>query len=65
MAWWLPSLKNFITSGGTGTTDLGELLTPGSNRVVVTQVDDCEVGNNLQSAVATLNGGPVDVGTCN
>lgn len=47
--------------GRTGTTDLSELLIEGTNRVVITQVDDCPTGNNLQSAIVVLNGESVDV----
>lgn len=55
---------SYVLSGGTGTTDLAALLVPGVNRVVVTQVDDCAVGNNLQRAATSVNGGEVDVGDC-
>jgi len=55
---------SYVLGGGTGTTDLATYLTPGVNRVVVTQMDDCATGNNLGSAVTTLNGGSVDVGVC-
>jgi hypothetical protein len=43
--------------GGSGTTDLEALVVSGEiNRVVVTQVDDCCVENNLNSAIVVLNG---------
>ncbi|MFA5684997.1 MAG: VWD domain-containing protein [Lysobacteraceae bacterium] len=43
----------------TATTDLRSLLRPGKNRVVITQVDWCPVGNQLQSAQVQLNGSRV------
>src|SRR5579872_6442413 len=44
--------------GGTGsTTDLSPYMVAGEvNRVLITQVDDCAVGNNLQYAQIFLNG---------
>lgn len=39
-----------------GTTDLRDLMAPGPNRVVITQVDWCPNGNKLQSAKVELNG---------
>ncbi len=41
------------------TTDLRDLLVTGRNRVVITQVDWCPVGNQLQSAQVELNGSMV------
>lgn len=41
------------------TTDLKNLVVAGRNRVVVTQVDWCPVGNQLQSATVQLNGSNV------
>lgn len=42
--------------GGTGTADLKDLVVAGeTNRVVVTQVDDCCPDNRLRSAIVTLN----------
>ena len=47
---------SYVYLGGTGTANLASYVTTGQNRVVVTQVDDCPVGNNLQSASVVLNG---------
>ena len=47
---------SYVYLGGSGTADLAGYVTEGQNRVVVTQVDDCPGGNQLQSAVVTLNG---------
>lgn len=47
---------SYVYLGGTGTSDLASYIVTGENRVVVTQVDDCPVGNNLQSANVVLNG---------
>lgn len=47
---------SYVYLGGSGTTDLGRLLTTGHNRVVITQVDDCCRENNLRSARVVLNG---------
>jgi len=52
---------SYIYLGGTSTTNLASYVTEGVNRVVVTQVDDCPTGNNLQSALVVLNGETVDV----
>lgn len=41
------------------TTDLKALVRPGKNRVVVTQVDWCPQGNQLQSAQVRLNGSTI------
>jgi hypothetical protein len=47
---------------GTVTANLASFVVAGEvNRVVVTQVDDCCVENNLDSAVVTLNGSTVQV----
>jgi hypothetical protein len=56
---------SYVFLGGSGTTDLHDLVRSGEvNRVVVTQVDDCCVENNLRSAVVVLNGQIVHTG-CN
>jgi hypothetical protein len=48
---------SYVYLGGSGTTDLEALVVSGEiNRVVVTQVDDCCVENNLNSAIVVLNG---------
>lgn len=54
---------SFVFLGGTQTTgNLAQFLASGEiNRVVVTQVDDCPVGNNLGSAAIVLNGEAVPV----
>ncbi len=49
------------TDQSSATTDLKALVTPGKNRVVITQVDWCPVGNQLQSAQVHLNGSNVAV----
>jgi hypothetical protein len=49
--------------GGSGTTDLSDLVIEGSNRVVITQVDDCPTGNNLHYAGVVINGDLVNVPT--
>jgi len=46
-----------------GTTDLSSLVSVGTNRVVITQVDDCATGNTLGSAIVTLNDETVQVPT--
>jgi hypothetical protein len=54
---------SYVFLGGSGTTDLSTLVVSGeTNRVVVTQVDDCCVENNLHSAVVVLNGEVIDTG---
>jgi hypothetical protein len=54
---------SYVYLGGTGTTDLAPYVLSGeTNRVVVTQVDDCCSENNLRSAVVVLNGEPVQLG---
>ena len=54
---------SYVTRAATGATsatkDLKALLVPGRNRIVVTQVDWCPVGNQLQSAQVQLNGSAV------
>lgn len=45
------------------TTDLKALVATGRNRVVITQVDWCPVGNQLQSAKVQLNGSSVSAAT--
>ncbi len=48
---------SYVFLGGSGTTNLATYVVAGeTNRVVVTQVDDCPTGNNLQSATVVLNG---------
>ncbi|MCU0757558.1 MAG: hypothetical protein MUE46_21035 [Xanthomonadales bacterium] len=42
-----------------GTADLAALMAAGQNRVVITQVDWCPVGNKLQSAKVELNGSTI------
>jgi hypothetical protein len=54
---------SYVFLGGSGTTDLAAFVVSGeSNRVVVTQVDDCCIENNLRSAVVLLNGQVVHTG---
>ncbi len=53
---------SYVYLGRTGTTNLAPFVVPGEiNRVVVTQVDDCAVGNKIRYAVVTLNGETIDV----
>lgn len=52
---------SYIYLGDTETANLAAYVAEGVNRVVVTQMDDCPDGNNLQSAVVVLNGESVDV----
>ncbi|MDO9444125.1 MAG: PxKF domain-containing protein [Dehalococcoidia bacterium] len=49
---------SYIYLGGSqSTTDLSTAMVAGEvNRVVITQMDDCAVGNNLQYAQISLNG---------
>jgi len=47
---------SYVYLGGSGTANLAAYVTTGENRVVVTQVDDCPVGNNLQVGNVVLNG---------
>ena len=53
---------SYVFLSESGTTNLADYVTTGQNRVVVTQVDDCPTGNNLQSAIVVLNG--LAVPTC-
>jgi hypothetical protein len=42
---------SYVYLGGSGTSNLAPYVAEGeTNRVVITQMDDCAVGNNLQSA---------------
>lgn len=52
---------SYVYLSESGTTNLASYVTEGVNRVVVTQVDDCPTGNNLQSAIVVLNGEAVAV----
>lgn len=47
---------SYVFLGGAGTSDLAEFMTVGTNRVVITQVDDCAIGNQLERADVVLNG---------
>ncbi len=48
---------SYVFLGGTGTANLGPYVVPGeTNRVVITQMDDCYSGNNLGRAEVDLNG---------
>jgi hypothetical protein len=48
---------SYVYLGRTGTSDLAPYMVIGeTNRVVITQIDDCAVGNNLQTANVVLNG---------
>lgn len=49
-------LNNFVRYNENVTMDLARFLRPGSNRVVITQVDDCPAGNKLRRADVVLNG---------
>lgn len=45
---------SYVFLGGSGTANLAPHVVAGeTNRVVITQMDDCAVGNNLGSAVST------------
>ena len=49
---------SYVFLNGSGTTDLSSFVAIGErNRVVVTQVDDCATGNNLEVGRVALNGG--------
>ena len=51
---------SYVYLGGTVTANLASYVVAGqTNRVVVTQVDDCPVGNNLGVADVVLNGNVV------
>lgn len=55
---------SYVNAGSTSSSqDLSALIVEGVNRIVITQLDDCASGNNLQSAVVTLNADTVG-GTC-
>lgn len=48
---------SYVYLGATATTNLKDYVVTGEvNRVVITQVDDCPVGNTLQVAQVVLNG---------
>jgi hypothetical protein len=47
---------SYVRLGGKETTDLKDLMVKGRNRIVITQVDDCPLGNQLQSATVEMNG---------
>ena len=48
---------SYVFLGGSGTANLAEYIAAGeTNRVVITQVDDCAVQNNLWEARVVLNG---------
>jgi PKD domain len=47
---------SYVYLGGSGTSDLASYMTEGVNRIVVTQVDDCPVGNNLITGNVVLDG---------
>ncbi len=48
---------SYVFLNATGTTDLASFMQIGEvNRVVITQIDDCATGNNLQTANIVLNG---------
>ncbi len=52
-----PSDGYIFLGGAQATGNLASFVAPGEvNRVVITQVDDCAVGNNLNSAQVFLNG---------
>jgi len=52
---------SYVYLSGGGTTDLAPYMNIGeSNRVVITQIDDCATGNNLHSAIVLLNGEAVE-----
>jgi hypothetical protein len=54
---------SYVYLGAASTANLASYILEGVNRVVITQVDDCAVGNNLRSATVTLNGSAV-LGVC-
>ncbi|MCF7922683.1 MAG: T9SS type A sorting domain-containing protein [Candidatus Marinimicrobia bacterium] len=47
---------SYVYLSTSNTADLATYVTTGENRVVVTQVDDCPTGNNLNQASVVLNG---------
>jgi len=55
-----PSDAYIYLGGPSETTDIKQYIAVGEvNRVVITQVDDCPSGNNLQYAAIVLNGTPI------
>lgn len=55
---------SYVALGNSGTTNLNSYIVAGeTNRVVITQVDDCWSGNNLQVANVVLNGSVVQTAT--
>lgn len=52
---------SYVKLNAAGTSDLKDELVTGSNRVVITQVDDCASANNLRSATVSLNGQTLQV----
>lgn len=46
---------SYVFLGGSGTTNLASYLVTGTNRVVITQMDDCASGNNLSEATIVVN----------
>jgi hypothetical protein len=53
----------FAYLGQKKTNSFSQYLVDGRNRLVVTQVDDCQVENNIVATVS-LNGNTLDVPTC-
>ncbi len=47
---------SYVYLSTSNTADLATYVVTGENRVVVTQVDDCPTGNNLNEASVVLNG---------
>ncbi len=56
---------SYVYLGGTGTANLADYVADGENRVVVTQVDNCPTGNNLQVAQVVLNGETISADVTN
>lgn len=55
-----PPNAYIVLGGPAETTDISQYIAVGEvNRVVITQVDDCPSGNNLQYAAIVLNGEPI------
>jgi len=50
--------NSYCFLGNSASNNLVSLLAPGVNRVIITQVDDCAVGNNID-AVVSLNGNTI------
>jgi hypothetical protein len=47
---------SYVFLGGSGTANLASFVVPGeTNRVIITQMDDCAVGNQLNSATVVIN----------